>query len=161
MQAIQIQVVPSRSFCSGDGFQVYGDGGTGQMDWSYALTSRRRLFWPDASAAAGHLLGGHAMGPHLDGIRPDGHVQGMHLLDEHLFPAASIIYETDPLVFGRFRHAVVTEDAAGNATTTGVTVHETVINSAPPPAFDFRPAAWDQGDGRLTFSFSPSDRLTS
>jgi len=160
MQTIRIGVLRGRSFRSTDGFHVYGDGGRGQMDWVHPLTSRRELFWPDASPTAGHLLGGHVMGPHLDGVRPDGHLEGLHLRDRHLLPAAAVYYETDPLVFGRFGHAVVTQDAVGNSTTAGVTVYETVINSGPPPPGAFRPALYEGATDRLTLSFSPSERLT-
>lgn len=160
MQAIRIGVVRSRSFCSTDGFQVYGDGGTGQMDWVHPVTPRRQLLWDDAPPLVGHLQGGHVMALHLDNVSPDGHLEGTHLLDEHFSPAATVVYETDPFVFGRFRHAVVIEDAVGNAVTEGATVHETVINSEPVPASDLLPVAHDPGTDRLTFSLSPSDRLT-
>ena len=160
METIRIGVVPSRSYRSTDGFQVYDDGGTGQMDWVHPVTPRRQLLWDDAPRVAGHLLGGHVMGLHLGNVCSDGHVKGTHLLDEHLFPAATVVYETGPFVFGRFRHAVVTEDAVGNATTQDVTVHETVINAEPVPARDLSPTAHDPAEDRLTFSFSASERLT-
>jgi hypothetical protein len=159
MQTIRIGVVRGRAYHSSDGFHVYGDRGTGVMDWVHPVTPRRELFWPDAAAMAGHLLAGHVMGPHLDSVRPDGHLEGVHLLDECLMPAAAILYESDPLVFGRFRHAVVTEDAIGNATQAGVTIHETVINSEPAAARDLKPVSYDAGSHRLTLAFSPSERL--
>ncbi len=159
MQSIRIGVVRERRFCSTDGFHVYGDSGSGVMDWVHPVTPRRELFWPDAAVVAGHLLAGHVMGPHLDSVRPDGHLEGVHLLDECLMPAAAIFCETDPLVFGRFRHAVVTEDAIGNATQAGVTIRERVINSEPAAARDLKPVSYDAGSHRLTFSFVPSERL--
>ena len=160
MQRIAVGVVRNRCFRSGDGFQVYGDGGTGQMAWGHPVTPRRMLLWPDAPATAGHLLGGHLTAMHLDSIWADGHLEGTHLLDEHVRPGATVVYETGPFVFGRFRHAVVTEDAIGNATTQGVTVHETVVNSDPPPAGDLLPTDHDPATGIMAFSFTPSDRLT-
>jgi hypothetical protein len=117
------------------------------------------LLWEDSCNSAGHQLGGFLWAPHLDSIRPDGHLRGTHLMDQRGYPGGVVTYETEPLVFGRFRHAIVTEDAAGNAQTQGILVHETVINSAPPPAGDFRPVNHDPATGRLTFNFSPSPRL--
>jgi len=130
------------------------------MDWDHAVTPRRVLLWPDAPAVAGQLLGGHLMSVHLDGIRGDGHLEGTHLLDEYAYPASAVVFETQPWVFGQFRHAVVTEDAVGNAITDGVAVHGTVVNSAPPPADDLLPTQYESGADQMTFSFSQSDRLT-
>ena len=160
MQAIRFGVVRGRRYRSTDGFHIYGDGGTGQMDWMHPVTPRRILLWDDAPAIAGHLLGGHVMGRHLDGVKVDGHLEGTHLLDENMFPATAVCYEMDPFVFGRFRHAVVMEDELGNATKTGLTVYETVINSYPAPADDFQPVLYDSQLDRLTFSFRSSERLT-
>jgi hypothetical protein len=117
-------------------------------------------FWPDAPAMAGHLQGGHVMATHLDSVLPDGHLEGTHLQDGHHWPAAAVAYEAGPFVFGRFGHAVVTTDMIGNATTQGVTVQETVVNSDPPPASDLMPTGYDPVTGRMTFSFTASDRLT-
>jgi len=159
MQTIRIGVIRGRPYRSVDGFQVYGDEGTGQMDWTRPVTSRRQLLWPDGQMMPGHLFVGHLMAQHLDAIRPDGHLEGTHLMDDHLYPAALVEYETDPFVFGRFQHAVVTEDAVGNSITSGVTVFETVINSEPASPREFKPAAHDVGLGRFSFSFVPSERL--
>ena len=159
MERICLGVVRRRSFRSADGFHVYGDRGTGLMDWAYPVTSRRRLFWPDAPVQPGHVCGGHLMAMHLDGVVLDGHLEGVHLLDEHHRPATPVVYASEPVVWGRFRHAIVTEDAYGNATTAEVTVHETVVNSDPPPASELVPVAHDGVTDRATFAFSPSDRL--
>ena len=159
MQAIRIGVVRGRQFHSSDGFQVYGDRGSGTIDWVHPVSPRRQLLWEDAAVSGQHLRNGHCVGPHLDGVRPDGHLEGTHLLDACLWPAAAIVFETDAFVFGRFSHGVVTEDGLGNANLVGVTVHQTVVNSAPEPAFDLRPSSYDMGTGRLTLTFVPSDRL--
>ena len=142
------------------GFHVYGDSGTGQIDWLHPVTPRREMLWENVPPGVGHLLGGHVMGLHSDHVTPDGHLEGTHLLDEQGYPAAVVTCETQPFVFGRFLHAVVTQDAAGNAQTQGVAVSATVVNSEPPPPSDLRPTAYDAQTQRLTFSFSPSDRLT-
>lgn len=160
MQAIRIQVVRSRAYCSEDGWHVYGDGCTGSMDWENPVTSRRQLFWDDVPPVARHLLGGHVMAHHLDCVRPDGLFEGLHLLDEHLYPAMSVAWETGLFVFGRFKHAVVTKDAAGNAEMSGVHVYEQVINSDPPPARGLCPQSHDSQTDCMTLSFVQSDRLT-
>jgi hypothetical protein len=159
MQAIHIEVVRSRRYRAADAFHVCSDRGTGTMDWVHPETGRAIRFWEDAPPAAGHQLGGYLMGPHLDGTRPDGHLEGTHLLDEQAYPAAGIPYDSEPLVFGRFRHAVVTQDAAGNALTDGVMVYETVINSDPPPPGDFRVEAYHGDVHQLEFWFAASPRL--
>jgi len=160
MQAISVKVVRSRQYCSTDGFHIYGDAGTGNIDWQYPVTPRRILLWDDAPPVAGHLLDGHLMAIHLDSFWIDGHLQGTHLLDEHMLPAAVVVYETDPFVFGRFQHAVVMADAVENANKSGIIAYETVINSEPASASEFLPASYDSRQDRMDFSFSPSERLT-
>jgi hypothetical protein len=130
------------------------------MDFSHPLTPRRVRLWDDVPPPAGHVQAGHVMGLHLDSVIPDGHTEGTHLLDEHLRPAAPIVFETMAFVFGRFRHAVVMEDAAGNWTSAGVAIQETVINSEPVSADEFAPTGHDGQTGRLTFTFRSSYRLT-
>ena len=159
MQTIHIAVVRSRKYRATDGFEVYSDRGAGTMDWVHAETPRRLMFWEDAPAGAGHLLGGQLMNPQFDGVRPDGHLEGTHLLDEQGYPGATLTYDSEPLVFGRFQHAVVTRDAAGNALTEGIVIYETMINSAPPQASDLRVAAYDYDLQRFEFSFKASPRL--
>lgn len=159
MQVIRIGVLRSGRYRSGDGFQVYGDAGTGQVDWEHPVTPRRELLWPDVPVMVGHTSGGHLMGMHLDHVVPDGHLAGTHLLDEHLYPAGLVAFEAGPFVFGRFRHAVLMEDGLGNAELGGVTVHETVINSEPMAASELRPIGYEARTGGLTFAFWPSDRL--
>ena len=159
MQSIRMGVVRGRAFCSSDGFELYGDGGTGQMDWDHPVSARRVLLWPEACPMAGHLLEGHGVARHLDAFRPDGHVEGTHLLDACLYPAATIEEEVGSYVFGRFQLAIVTRDAAGNQETDGVDIPEAVVNSAPEPVRRLRPTAHDAGSDRMTFAFEPSERL--
>lgn len=159
MESIRIGVLRSRHRRSTDGFQVFGDRGTGQIDWSHPITPRRVLLWDDASPVPGHAMGGHAMGRHLDDIVPEGHVMGTHLYDEHLRPAALISFETDKHTFGRFRHAVVMEDAVGNRASADAVIVETVINSAPISPDRLMPVSYEALSSRLTFSFDPSYRL--
>jgi len=159
MQQLVIDVVRRRGFASGDGFHVYGNGGSGAVDWEHPVTSRRYLLHPDTPPAATHLRAEHLHTMHLDTVTADGHLQGTHLLDACQWPAGVISHVSRPLVFGRFSHAVVVEDAAGNADTAGAVFHEQVINAAPPPPSEFKAVEHDASTGRLTFSFTPSDRL--
>jgi hypothetical protein len=160
MQGIRIGVVRGRKYLSTDGFHIYGDGGTGQMDWAHPVTPRRILFWDDAPVIVGHLFGGHVVSQHLDGVRADGHLEGTHLLDENLFPATAVACEVGPFVFGRFGHAVAVEDQVGNTAKTGLTIYETVINSEPESSDDFQLLSYDSQLDRMTFLFQPSERLT-
>jgi len=138
---------------------VFGDAGTGGIDWGRPLTSRKVMFWADTPAVAGYLAGGHVVGPHLDGIVPDRHLEGTFLLDAHLQPEASIKWHSDPLVFGRFVMAVVTEDAVGNRRFEDATFREQVVHSEPPPARALAPASFDASCGCLTLSFEGAERL--
>jgi hypothetical protein len=159
VQAIHIAVLRSRKYWATDGFQVYSNHGSGPIDWDHPETARRVMFWEDAPGSAGQHLAAHLVCTFLDGIRPDGHLEGTHLFDERGYPAAALVYDSDPLVFGRFQHAVVTQDAVGNARTDGITIHETVINSAPPPAADLRVLGLIYETALLEFVFTPSPRL--
>jgi hypothetical protein len=152
-------VVRGRAFCSSDGFEIFGDGGTGKMDWDHPVTARRVLLWPETCPMAGHLLDGHVAARHMDAFQPDGHLEGTHLLDAYLYPAATIDDEVGPCVLGRFRFAIVMQDVAGNRETDGVTINEVVVNSEPEPARRLRPTARDAGSDRMTFAFEPSNRL--
>lgn len=159
VRRIRLGVVRRRPYGSADGFQVYGEDGDGGIDWVHPVTSRRQLLWPDVAQAAPHLEGGHLVAGHLDSAGSDGHGEGTHLLDQHLMPATAIGYETGPFVFGRFRHAVVMEDGAGNRSPEAPALTETVVSSEPLPAFDLRPVAQDGPGGRMHFAFTPSERL--
>jgi hypothetical protein len=159
MQTLRIAVVRSRKYRATDGFQVISDHGSGTLDGDHPETARPVMFWEDAPGGAGQHLRAHLLGAHFDGLRPDGHLEGTHLLDEQAYPAATLVYESAPLVFGRFQYAVMTQDAAGNALTEGLTVHEAVINSAPPPAADLHMVEHPLAHPRYELSFTPSPRL--
>jgi len=159
MQHIRFTVVRDGRFRSVDGLNIHSDGGTGVMDWAHPVTPRRLLFWEDAGPMPPHLLAGHLMARHLDSVRFEGHLTGTHLLDCQGHPAGTTVFEVGPFVFGRFRHAVVTEDELGNRRLDGVIVRESVINSDPPPPSHFRAEEFDPATGILAFSFTPSEKL--
>jgi len=158
MQRLRIRVIRSPDYHAGDGFHVYGDGG-GVMNWVQPLTDRKVLFWDDAVPMADHLKAGHLTATHLDSIQPDRHLDGTFLLDRHLQPAVPVYWDTNPLVFGRFRFAVVTEDEAGNKQTEDIDIHEQTVNSEPPPPYGLCPQSHDETTNELILSFVPSDRL--
>lgn len=159
MQTIQIAVVRESRYRSGDGFEVYADGGSGVIDWVHPVTSRRQLFWEGATAMMSHLGAGHLRGYHLDSISCDGHIHGTHLWDQHLQPAGVVRCEMGPFVFGRFRHAVVNQDELGNKDAAGAAIHSTVINSTPPSARRLRVEVHERTADTVRFSFEPSERL--
>lgn len=160
MQSIRMSVMRDARFRCVDGFHVYGDGGSGVMDWDHPVTPRRMLFWNDAECVAMHVEAGHLMARHLDSIRFDGHLDGVHLLDEHTLAAGTTVVELGPFVFGRFRHAVVTEDEIGNRQPGGATIYETAVNSAPAASSRLRAESHDEVSGVLAFSFVPSEKLS-
>lgn len=144
MDRIRISVERTPEMASSDAFQVYGDGGTGVIDWAHPLSPRRQPLWPDARGPAGHLVDPHCLAVHLDADCSE--------------PGAAT-FDTPPVVFGRFQYAVVLEDAVGNAGQSGPCVQEAVVSSAPPPPNDLRAVAHDPETQRLTLSFTPSERL--
>lgn len=160
MERVRISVPRGRRSRSGDGFQIYSDHGTGSMDWSRPVNSRRLLLWQHALPFTGHALGGHALTPHLDTIEPDGHLEGTHLFDARGYPAAAIEEELEPVVFARLRYAIVMEDDAGNADIASAILREVVVNSFPPAPTELRIRSHDAETGRLELSFKPSSRLT-
>lgn len=159
MKRIQFAVVRDARFRSVDGFHICGDGGTGIIDWAHPLTPRRLLFWDDALPMQAHLLAGHLTGHHLDSIFREGHLSGTHLMDRHGHPAGTVVFEAGPYVFGRFRHVIWVQDELGNQRYLETAVHETVVNSHPPAASDFKPESIDEATGVVTFSFTPSEKL--
>jgi len=159
MQKVRVIVTRRREFVAGDGFQVYGDGGTGQVDFTTPLTDGTVPFWPDAPPRAGHLFDAHLVLRHLDNVEPDGHLSGLHLCDEHLRPAAAIVFEAGPYCFGAFTHAVKVFDAWGNASLLDAAEQTTVVNSSPRSPSDLARAGFEAQTDQITFSFTPSPDL--
>ena len=135
-------------------FEVFGDLGSGTIDYLHPLTPRPVALWPDAGPRAGHLLDGHLTIRHADGVNPDGHVEDEHLRGEHLYPALTVTFDTPGYVFGLFQHAVTLSDGAGNAspaTSSGITV-----NAAPTVPEGVARSGYDSMTDRLTLSFRSS-----
>ncbi len=159
MQNIRFEIVPQPLFRGVDGVHIYTDHGTGVVDWLHPATPRRLLFWEDALPMAPHLDTGHLTGHHVDSIRREGHFLGIHLLDQHLRPAATRVFELGPFVFGRFQHVILALDEIGNMRYLEAPVYACSINSDPPPAARLRATAYDEATGTITFSFQPSEKL--
>jgi len=161
MQRVVIFVPRFRRYVSGDGFAVYGDGGTGSIDYKRMIGDAVVPFWPSAGRRLGHLLDGHLMLPHISSVWPAGHLEGMHLVGEHLWPAGMIRFETPLYYFGAFRHVVRTLDAAGNWREDAPVVVETVVNSSPRAVGDVVLAGYDGEADRVTIEFIPSPELSN
>ena len=154
MQRVQVRVDRLRRYDSDVRFEVFGDLGTGVIDFDHPLTPRPVALWPEGAPRRGHVRDGHLTVRHLDSVSPDGHLESTHVDSEHLYPALASLYETPPYVFGRFQHSVKMSDAAGNvsaASTAAITV-----NSAPTVPECVTRLAYDIGQDKLTFSFEPS-----
>ncbi len=159
MQRVRITVTRRREFVAGDTFEVFGDQATGTIDFAAPLLDRRVPLWPEAVPTNGHVQDGHVSGRHLDTVDPDGHLDGLHLIDDHLWPAAPRTAETPEYMFGAFKHSVKTYDALGNVKSDTSPVLTTVINSSPTAPRDFVKDTYDAGNDQMRFSFAASDQL--
>jgi hypothetical protein len=138
---------------------VYGDGGSGTIDYDRPLGGGRIAFWPGVALPAGHLCDGHLVLPHLDSVEPNGHLDGLHLTGQHFLPAAGVRCETPEYYHGVFRHAVRTYDESGNSRSDDPAIFLTVVNSSPRgPRRVFLDRYDKQGD-RVYISFEPSPDL--
>jgi hypothetical protein len=154
MQRVRISVERLRSYGGDTVFEVYGNLGTGPIDFFHPLTPRPVALWPQAARRSGHLLDGHVSLRHTDSVDPDGHLEGAHLRGGHLHPALAVTFDTPPYVFGRFEHAVRMVDGAGNESEP--TIVSVTVNSAPSvPGCPAR-SGYDPQADRLTFWFCPS-----
>ena len=153
MQDVLIAVPRRRDYVSDDGFDVYGDGGAGSMDFDSPLNGDVIRLWPESMQRPGHLGEGHLLLGHLGAPPGDGHLQERFLCGPHLRPAADVIYQAGPYCFGRFQHAVVMRDALGNGDAENATTVTKTVNSAPRRAYCLHPLACDPDTDRATFSF--------
>ena len=160
MQRVVIHVPRFRQYTSGDGFAVYGNGGTGTVDYERMIGDSVVPFWPLAGRRRGHLLDGHLTLSHMSSVWPEGHLAGMHLIGEHLWPAGVIRFETPLYYFGAFGHVVRMLDAAGNWHEGEPVVVETVVNSSPRGVGDVLVAGYDGGSDCVTVGFAPSPELS-
>ena len=156
MERVIIRVPRSRRYASEVGFDVYGDGGSGAIDYGRRLNAQRVRLWPDAPPRAGHLREGHLMLEHLDSVRPEGHLGGRHLRGEHLWGGEEVMFAAGPYCFGRLAHAVLMVDGRGESDADSVTIVSSVVNSWPRRAGSFAVSAFDEETDQVSLSFSPS-----
>lgn len=153
MQRVRLIITGRSGYAAGDRFEVFGDGGSGQIDYDHPLTDRPVPFWPEAVPRRGHLLDGHLELPHAEGTWPDGHLEGVHLLDDHGRPSAPVMFDTPEYVFGAFTHGVRPVDRLGNVFGGEPSETTQTINSSPPRPFNFSLSAFDEATGQAVFSF--------
>lgn len=156
MEYVLICVPRGREYAHQDGFDVYGDGGSGSMDYDAPLNEDPVALWPESRPRLGHLREGHLMLGHLAAPAGDGHLQDRFLCGQHLRPAAEVIFEAGPYCFGRFQQALVMRDVLGNGDPQSATVLTKTVNSAPRRAYRLYPTAFDADTDRATFSFGGS-----
>jgi len=154
MRRVRIGVERLRRYAADTSFQVYGDYGSGPIDFVHAMTPRAVALWPEAARRAGHVRDGHLSLRHLDSVDPDGHLEGLHVGGEHFYPALEVSYDTPAYVFGRFTHAVRMVDGAGNES--GSATAAVTINAAPTVPGCVARASYDSLSDQITFSFWPS-----
>jgi hypothetical protein len=156
MERVIIRVPRGRRYASDVGFDVYGDGGSGSVDYGRPLNAQRVRLWPDAPPRAGHLREGYLIPEHLDSVSPEGHLGVRHLRDEHLWGGGEATFAAGPYCFGRLAHAVRMVDGRGEGDANSVTIVSSVVNSWPRRAGSFAVSAFDEGSDQVSFSFGPS-----
>ncbi|MEE9212875.1 MAG: hypothetical protein V3U29_09495 [Phycisphaeraceae bacterium] len=159
MQPIRIILTRRSEYVPGDAFEVFGDKGTGTVDFDHSLTTRAVPLWLDAPPVAAHLLGGHLTGVHLDGIFPAGHLQGVHLGDGHLVPESAIVWESESYVFGLLQHVLKMVDAVGNRSLSPWPTFTDTVNSAPRPPKRFEKIGYDSITDQVRFSIEARQPL--
>jgi hypothetical protein len=154
MQRVRVAVGRLRKYASDVAFEVFGDLGTGTIDFDHPLTPRPVALWPGAARRVGHLSDGHLALRHLDSVSPDGHLESGHEETEHLLPAIAVTFDTPAYVFGRFQHAVTVSDGAGNASAASTAA--VTVNSSPTIPEGVTRSGYDAQTDRVTFSFVAS-----
>ncbi len=156
MVRVRLTVLRLRRYAADTRFEVYGDLGTGEIDYDHALPPGPVRFWPEAGERNGHLRDAHLTVRHLDSIDPDGHLETLHLEAEHLRPAWPMVVESPSYVFGRFDHAVKVFDGAGNASAEPPAQYAVTVNTAPVAPRGLKCAGYDDDADQVTFSFHGS-----
>jgi hypothetical protein len=156
MQRVEIDILRLRRYASDAAFAVYGDLGSGSIDYDHPLPPGVVPLWPAAAPPDGHLRDGHLVLRHLDDVSPDGHLQTLHLRAEHLYPAWPITCASPGYVFGRFGHTVRMCDGAGNWTGQSEPIVALTINSNPTVPTCCHRASFDAQADEVRLTFQPS-----
>ena len=152
----RLTVLRLRRYASDTSFELYGDLGSGEIDYDHSLPPGRVRFWPEAGERNGHLRDAHLMLRHLDSVDPDGHLETLHLEAEHLWPAWPIVLESPSYVFGRFDHAVRLFDEAENVSSDPPARRAVTVNAAPPAPRALKCVGYNEVTDQVTFSFDGS-----
>lgn len=153
MTRVRLTILRLPRYTADTWFEVYGDLGTGAIDYDHALPPGLVRLWPEAAPRDGHLRDAHLALRHLDSIDPDGHLETQHLETEHLRPAWPMTVDSPSYVFGHFDHAVKLYDAAGNASADPPALFAATINSAPAAPRGLKRESFNAAAGQVTFSF--------
>ena len=154
MQRVRLLIPRMIDYPADTAFELFGDLGSGAIDYDHPLPPGQVRLWPEAPPRAGHLEEGHLIARHLDSVRVDGHLEGVHLTAEHLDPVLAVAVVSPRYVFGRFKHALRMIDSAGNASPNSV-VDTRTINTAPDAPRGLRRTGWDGGNASVKFTFDP------
>lgn len=155
MKRVRFLVPRDVTYSSDVAFELYGDLGSGTVDFTRPLPPGRVRLWPEGAPRTGHLRDGHLMLRHVDSVDVDGHLEGTHLWDGHLQPVLAVVVDSPRYVFGRFRHAIRMFDGAGNTSAQAPVEHVQTINAAPSAPRGLKRVGWDGAGQRLLFSFDP------
>lgn len=156
MVRVRLTVLRLRRYSSDTGFEVYGDLGTGEIDYEHPLPPGAVRFWPESGERNGHLRDGHLALRHLDSVDTDGHLETLHVEAEHLYPAWPIVVDSPSYVFGYFDHAVKIFDGAGNVSSDPPAQYAAVVNTAPVTPRGLKCVGYDDAAEQATFSFHGS-----
>jgi len=154
MESLRIGITRSRLTSSGDTFDVLSDYGTGVIDEVAPVNVQPLPFYAPEGAAAVHVDLSHLQTRHLDLAFGDGHLDGSHVLFEHLLPTGIIDFVTPPVYFGAIQFAVRTYRGAHRAATVGKAI-TIVANSVPRPVYRVDSVAVSDGVVSLFFEASP------
>ncbi len=154
MEPLTLGIVRSRASSSGDSFDVLSDFGSGKIETGLPLNESPLPFFSHAGESPLHGESSHLHSAHLDIGVDGGHLDGPHLLVEHMQPAGTIDFVTPPMYFGAIQFAIQTYRGAHRATSIGETI-TMVANSAPRPVYRVDSVAMSDGVVSLLFEASP------
>jgi hypothetical protein len=154
VQRLRFLAARKSTWATDTALALYGDLGSGTVDFDHPLPPGFVAMWPATPGSAGHLQAGHLQTTHLSGVGPDGHLDGIHLRHPHLAPMMPLVVASPSYVFGRFRHVIRTFDSAGNTLASGAFEDVRTINAAPAAVDGVRRVTPCAG-GSVRFVFVP------
>jgi len=155
MKRLRFLVLRLPVFAADTSVEMYGDLGSGAIDYTKPLPPGRVRLWPAASGRMGHLFDAHLTVGHLDNVFEDGHLTGGHLLDGHLTPALAIVFHSPRYGLGRFRHGFRLLDGSGNGSAEGAMEFAHTVNEAPDVPRSMRRSGWVAASKQVRFALAP------